>query len=98
MSTFAALLVVAGALVIGAVAHYIGEAAASWEWAATGAAALVGGYLGSEAFGNLSTAGPVFDGLYVIPAVIGAIVLGGVVDALVRYSMEGSYARQARAI
>jgi hypothetical protein len=98
MSALAALLLVAGALLIGVVAHYIGEAAVSWEWAATGAAALVGGYLGSESFGSVSTSGPVFEGLYVLSAVIGGLVLGGVVDALVRYSMQGSYARHARPI
>jgi len=98
MSTFAALLLVAGALVIGLVAHFIGEVNVGYEWATTGVAALVGGYLGSEAFGTLSTLGPAFEGLYVVPALIAAIVVGGVVDAIVRYATEGRYTAAPRPI
>lgn len=98
MSAIAALLLVVGALVFGAFAHVIGDVAVSWEWAGAGAGALVGGYLGSEAFGSASTWGVAFEGLYVLPAIIGAIVLGGVVDAILRYSTEGSYTHRARPI
>lgn len=98
MSTIAALLLVVGALVIGGAAHVIGEVTLGYEWAITGLAALVGGYLASEAFAGLSTWGPVFEGLYVLPAVIGAIIVGGIVDAIVRMATQGSYTHQARPI
>jgi uncharacterized membrane protein YeaQ/YmgE (transglycosylase-associated protein family) len=98
MSGFAALVLIIGALVIGILAHFIGDVTVPYEWAVTGVAALVGGYLGSEAFGTLSTWGFEFDGLYVLPAIIGAVVLGGVVDALLRYLTEGSYVRHPRPI
>ena len=98
MNTLAALLLVAGALVIGGIAHTIGAVTIGYEWVVTGLAALVGGYVGSEALAGLSTWGPEFEGLYVLPAVIGAVVVGGIVDALLRYSTEGSYTHQARPI
>lgn len=98
MSTLAAVLLVAGALVIGVAAHLIGAVRVGYEWATTGAAALVGGYLGSEAFGTLSAWGPAVEGLYVVPALIGAIILGGVADAIVRLVTHGSYTYAARPI
>jgi uncharacterized membrane protein YeaQ/YmgE (transglycosylase-associated protein family) len=93
MSLFAAILLIAGALLIGVLASMIGEVRVGWEWAATAGAALVGGYLGSEALGTASTWGPVFEGLYIVPAIIGGLVLGVFVDALSRYSTAGSYVR-----
>lgn len=98
MSTVAALLLVLGALLIGVGSQYIGDVRVGFEWAATGAAALIGGYLGSEAFGGASTWGPVFDGLYMLPALIGGVVVGFVVDAILRYSTAGSYVHHGRPI
>ena len=43
MSTFAALLLVIAALLIGVIAQFIGDVNVSWEWAVIGIAALVGG-------------------------------------------------------
>jgi hypothetical protein len=98
MSTFAALLLVIGALLIGVIAQFIGDVNVSWEWAVVGIAALVGGYLGSEAFGSVSTWGPAIDGFFVLPALIGAVIVGGVVDVVVRMTTAGSYVHQARPI
>jgi uncharacterized membrane protein YeaQ/YmgE (transglycosylase-associated protein family) len=86
-----AIILVLGAIVIAAVAQYIGRVSFGYEWVFTGIAALVGGWLGSEAFGTLSTWGPALEGLYILPALIGAIVLGAVVDAVVRFSSGGAY-------
>ena len=98
MSTVAALLLVLGALLIGVVSQYIGDVTVGYEWAGTGVAALIGGYLGSEAFGTAGTWGPVFEGLYVVPAIIGALIGGFVIDAILRYSTQGSYVHHARPI
>ncbi len=98
MSTVAALLLVLGALLIGVVSQYIGDVTVGYEWAVTGAGALIGGYLGSEAFGTASTWGPEFQGLYVLPAIIGALIVGFVVDAILRYSTEGSYVHHPQPI
>ena len=91
MNLWEAILLASGAVVIAAVAQYIGRTSFGYEWVFTGIAALVGGWLGSEAFGTLSTWGPVFEGLYLVPALIGAVVLGGIVDAAVRFSFGGTH-------
>lgn len=96
MSTLAAVLLVVGAIVIGAIAHVVGELRTGVEGPIVAVAALVGGYLGSEAFGTYSTWGYAFEGLYVLPALIGAVVLAIVVDAIVLYlarDTRGGYAR-----
>ncbi len=94
MSTLAVVLLIAGAVVIGGASYFIGDVTAGFEGILTGLAALVGGYLGSEAFGTLSTWGPADEGLYIVPAVLGGIVLGGLVDAITRFATEGSYVHQ----
>lgn len=98
MSGLAVILLVAGALLIGAIPLFIGEARTGYEWLATAAAVLVGGWLGSEAFGGISTFGPVFEGLYLVTAAIGGVVLGAVVDVAVRYVTGGSYTHAARPV
>jgi uncharacterized membrane protein YeaQ/YmgE (transglycosylase-associated protein family) len=98
MSGWAVLLLVGGAIVIGAIAHLIGEVRTGWEGPIAAVAALVGGYIGSEALGAFSTWGVVFQGLYVLPALIGAVVLGVAVDAIVRYATHGSYVHAGRPI
>ena len=98
MSTLAALFLVVGAIAIGVLAQIIGDVRIGWEWAPTAVAALVGGYLGSEAFGSASTWGLAFEGLYIVPALIGGLILGVIVDAVTRFTTEGSYTHQARPI
>ena len=86
-----ALLLVGGALAIGIAAQLIGRPGFGYDWIFTSLAALVGGWLGSEAFGTLSTWGPEVGGLYVLPALIGAVLLGGIVDAIGRSMAGGTY-------
>ncbi|MEO8245806.1 MAG: hypothetical protein ABI622_01680 [Chloroflexota bacterium] len=95
MSTLAAVLLVGGAAVIGLSSYLIGDVAVGYEGLITGVAALFGGYIASEALGRISTWGPSFEGLYVLPAVIGAVIIGGVVDAMFRYATDGSYVHTA---
>lgn len=84
MSVYAAILLAAGAILIGVVAHFIGDVTTGWEGPIAALAALIGGYIGSEALGTFSTWGYAFEGLYVLPALIGGVVLGFVVDAMIR--------------
>ena len=46
----------------------------------------------------MSTWGPEIDGFFVLPALIGAVIVGGVVDVVVRMTTAGSYVHQARPI
>ena len=98
MSTLAASLLVIGAIVIGAIAHFVGERRTGFEGPVVAIAALVGGYLGSEAFGTYSTWGYEFEGLFVVPALIGAVVLAVIVDAMVLYLARGSQGGHPRPI
>lgn len=91
MTPFAAVVLVLFALAVGAIAQYIGRVTFGYEWIFAAAGAVVGGWLGSEAFGTLSTWGPVVGGLYLLPALIGGIVVGGAIDALTRVSSGGAY-------
>lgn len=91
MNGWEALLLIAGAAVIAAVLQRVGRPGFGYEWVFTFIAALAGGWFGSEAFGSLSTQGPVVEGLYLVPALIGAVILGVLVDAAVRYISSGSY-------
>jgi hypothetical protein len=98
MSTLAAVLLVVGALLIGGVSQFVGEPRIGYEWLLTAAGVLVGGWLGSEAFGTASTWGPEFEGLFVLPAIIGGLILGAVVDVVVRYLSGGTYTHEPRPI
>ena len=92
------LLLVGGALVVGVIAQFIGETRTGYEWLIAGIGALVGGWIASESFGTLSTWGPAVAGFYVLPALIGGVVLGGVVDAVARTMTGGSYVAHPRPI
>jgi uncharacterized membrane protein YeaQ/YmgE (transglycosylase-associated protein family) len=98
MDWFGLLLLIGGALVLGVIAQFIGETRTGYEWLIAGAAALVGGWLGSEAFGTLSTWAPDVNSFFVHTALIVAVVLGGVVDTIVRTMTGGSYVAHPRPI
>ena len=98
MNLTAALLLIAGALVIGGGLQLIGDVRIGFEFVFTAIAGLVGGYLGSEALGTLSTWGPVYEGLYIVPALIGGLVFGVVIDAVARFVTDGSYVHEPRPI
>ena len=91
MSNLAALLLVGIAVVIGAASYFIGDVRAWYEGVITGVAALIGGYIGSESLAGASTWGWEFEGLFIVPALIGALIVGGIVDVIVRNLTGGSY-------
>ena len=60
-----------------------------YEWLIVGVGASVGAWLASEItwtqwFTGLTDLGPQFDGLLVIPAVIGGLVIGAIVEFVAR--------------
>jgi hypothetical protein len=91
MSTLAVLVLGLGAAVIGIVSFLIGEVKAWWEPVLVAVGAFIGGYVASEAFGTASTWGMEFEGLFLWPALIGAVVVGGVIDAITRFATGGTY-------
>lgn len=98
MDSWGLLILGVGAVVIGVVAQIVGETRTGWEGVIAAVGALIGGWLGSESLGTLSTWGPQVGDLYLLPALIGAVVLGFVFDAVIRTMTHGSYVHHPRPI
>jgi len=90
----AAIAVVA--LVPGFIGQLFGSVRTRYEWLADGVAAFLGGFIASESLGSVSTWGPEWEGVFVVPALIGAVVVTLVVDAVVRWGTGGSFTGHAR--
>lgn len=86
-------LVVIG-LVIGVAVQLLGKSTIRYEWLIVAVAISFGGYFASESFpgsavfAGIKDWGPAIDGLLVIPAATGAIILGIVADLGMRTSPE----------
>ena len=98
MTGAAVALLFMAAIVIGAVVQNIGKSSFDYEWAVTAVAAFIGGWLGSEALGAASTWGPEWEGMYLVPAFIGAIVLAGLLSVALRYVSGGTQVGHPRPI
>jgi uncharacterized membrane protein YeaQ/YmgE (transglycosylase-associated protein family) len=98
MTAWAVVALIAGAVIIGIVLQYIGDVTNGYEWSVAGLAAIVGGWVGSEALAGLSTWGYEWEGMFIFPAIIGAVVLAIVVDLAVRYATGGSLVHHPRPI
>ena len=91
MGALAILTLAVGSLVLGIVLHLIGDVEFGYEWVITSVAAFAGGFIISEWVVAFQSVGPVWDGMAVVPAIGGALVVGVVTDALVRFATHGSY-------
>ena len=89
------LVLFAGALLFGVAAQLIGETRTGYEWLVDGIAAFVGGLVASEFILAWQAAGPVFDGLALVPALIGGLAVGIVVEVATRYVTGGHYTHGA---
>jgi uncharacterized membrane protein YeaQ/YmgE (transglycosylase-associated protein family) len=86
------ILLLGGALIFGIAAQFIGEARTGFEWLVDAIGAGLGALVASEFIVALRTFEPVWDGLALVPAVIGALVVGAVVELATRYLTGGTYA------
>jgi hypothetical protein len=84
-------LLVAGALVFGAILQFIGTAETGWEWLVDGIAAFAGAVVASEFVIAWQAFAPVWDGVALIPALIGGLVAGLVVEFVTRRVTGGTY-------
>lgn len=84
MGFWGVVLLLAGAIVLGVIGRFIGKRRYSYEWLLYAIGAAIGGWIASEYLGGASTWGWEADGLFVFPALIGAIVIGGAVELVVR--------------
>ncbi|HET7030934.1 MAG TPA: hypothetical protein VFI34_10520 [Candidatus Limnocylindrales bacterium] len=82
-------VLIIGALVFGAIVQYTTDAPTSFEWVVVAIAAGIGGLLASEFIVSLRTVEPVWDGLAVLPATLGGVVVGVVVEIASRIVTGG---------
>jgi hypothetical protein len=92
------LVLLAGALLFGVVAQFVGETRTGYEWLVDGIAAALGALIASEFIIALQTFEPVWDGLALVPALIGGIALGLVVEVATRYMTGGRYTTRPMAV
>ena len=85
-------LLIVGALVFGVVAQFLGETRTGFEWLVDAIGFGIGALVASEFIVAWQTFEPVWDGLAIVPALIGGLVLGIVVEIATRYLTGGTYA------
>jgi uncharacterized membrane protein YeaQ/YmgE (transglycosylase-associated protein family) len=89
------ILLIVGALVFGFVAQFVGETRTGYEWLVDAIAAGIGGLVASEFVIGWRAIDPVWDGLALIPALLGGLVVGLVVEIVTRYITGGTYTGRA---
>jgi uncharacterized membrane protein YeaQ/YmgE (transglycosylase-associated protein family) len=92
------LVIIAGALLFGVVAQFIGEARTGFEWLVDGIAVAIGAVVASEFIISLRTFEPVWEGLAIVPALIGGLAVGLVVELATRYLTGGRYTTRPMAV
>lgn len=91
MTVWGALLLAAGAIVIGLVGQSVGDVRFGYHWAIVAVVAFLGGLVTSEFIVDWRAFAPVWEGLAIVPAVIGGLIGGVVADVIARYATGGSY-------
>ncbi|HET7704243.1 MAG TPA: hypothetical protein VFK35_12660 [Candidatus Limnocylindrales bacterium] len=85
------IVLIVGALIFGAVAQFIGETRTGFEWLVDAIAAGIGAIVASEFIVAWRTFEPTWDGLALVPALVGGLVFGLVVELATRYLTGGTY-------
>ncbi len=89
------LVLIVGAALFGIAAQLVGDARSDYEWVVDGIAAGLGALVASEFIVAWQATGPVFDGLALVPAVVGGLVVGLVVAVATRFLTGGHYTHGA---
>jgi uncharacterized membrane protein YeaQ/YmgE (transglycosylase-associated protein family) len=85
------IVLIGGALVFGVVAQLIGETETGYEWLVDAVAAFVGALAASEIVTAWRGFEPVYDGLALVPALVGGLLVGTLVELVTRYLTGGTY-------
>jgi hypothetical protein len=88
-------LVVGGAIVFGVIAQFVGETRTGFEWLVDGIAVAIGALFASEVVVAWRAIEPMFDGLAIVPALAGGLILGLVVEVATRFLTGGRYTHGA---
>ncbi len=84
MGVWGVIILLVGALLVGIALQAILRAENDYAWLYTAIGAFLGGFVASEFLGPVSTWGWEVNGLFVFPALIGAVVVGGIVELVTR--------------
>ncbi len=90
------VVVLVAALVFGVAAQLIGETRTGYEWLVDAIAFGLGAVIASEFVIGWRAIDPVWEGLALLPAVLGGAVLGVIVEIIVRYGTGGRYTTHQR--
>lgn len=85
------ILLIAAALVFGVIAQLVGETRTSFEWLVDSVGFAIGAVVASEFLVSWRTVEPVWDGLALLPALIGGLVVGIVIELVARFATGGTY-------
>jgi uncharacterized membrane protein YeaQ/YmgE (transglycosylase-associated protein family) len=91
-------LVVGAAIIFGVVAQFLGEPRTGYEWLADGIAFALGAIVASELIIATRTFEPVWDGLALVPALVGGLIVGVLVEVITRMATGGTYTTHHRPI
>jgi uncharacterized membrane protein YeaQ/YmgE (transglycosylase-associated protein family) len=83
------IALIVGALVFGVIVQLTTDAPTGFEWIVDAIAAFLGALVASELVVAWRTVEPVWDGLALVPAVLGGLVVGVVVDLAARFLAGG---------
>ena len=89
MGILAVVVLLVAAVVIAYAGQSFGASTYAYEWVVVGIGAALGGFVAGTLLGPVSTWGPQFDGMYLLPAAIGAIVVAIVVEYVGRMLRSG---------
>lgn len=84
MGSSALLVLLGAAVMLGVVLQALGNSRMYSRWPATALASAVGGYVASELVGALSAGAWEWDGLALVPGVLGVVITGALVDLVLR--------------
>ena len=90
---WAAILVVA--LAFGLIAQFVGETRTGYEWLADAIAFAIGAVVASEFVTAWQSVEPMWEGVALIPALVGGLVLGLIVEIGTRMLTGGHYTHPA---
>ena len=87
---WAVIALITGSVILGVGIQLFGDPDFSYEWLITAIGAGIGGFGASEFIVGFRTWEPLFDGIAIFPALIGALVVGVALVAAIRLLTSGT--------
>ena len=88
---WALIVLIVASAVYGVAVQLIGQASFAYEWLLTATSAGIGAFIASEFIAGFRDWEPMFDGLALIPALLGGLLVGGVAAAAARFVTSGHH-------